>query len=41
MNGTTIVDCDFVNLIEVNAISSAISCVNLVHYENTTEIKIG
>jgi hypothetical protein len=38
MNGTTIVDCDFVNLIEVKAISSAISCVNLVHYENTTEI---
>lgn len=39
MNGTPIVDCDFVNLIELKAISSAISCVNLAHYENVSEVK--
>lgn len=38
MNGTPIVDCDFVNLIDVKSISSPISCVNLVYYENESEI---
>lgn len=38
MNNTPIVDCDFVNLIDVTAISSPISCVNLAYYENESTV---
>lgn len=38
MNNTPIVDCDFVNLIDIKNISSPISCVNLAYYEDPSEI---
>lgn len=39
MNGTPIVDCDFVNLVDNTSISSPISCVNLAYYDSPKEIK--
>ncbi|MCO5230264.1 MAG: acyl-CoA reductase [Chitinophagales bacterium] len=38
MNGTPIVDCDFVNMVDNLSISSPISCVNLAYYEDEAEI---
>lgn len=39
MNGTPLVDCDFVNLVDNLSISSPISAVNLAYYENQQEIQ--
>ncbi len=39
MNGTPIVDCDFVNLVDQTSLSSPISCVNLAYYDHPSEIK--
>ncbi|MCO5234135.1 MAG: acyl-CoA reductase [Chitinophagales bacterium] len=38
MNGTPIVDCDFVNMVDNISISSPISCINLAYYEDESEI---
>lgn len=38
MNGTPIVDCDFVNMVKVTSISSPISCINLAYYKDSSEI---
>lgn len=39
MNGTPIVDCDFVNMVNITSISSPISCVNIAYYESPEDIK--
>ncbi len=39
MNGTPIVDCDFVNMADHLSLSSPISCVNLAYYESLEEVK--
>lgn len=38
MNGTPIVDCDFVNMVNATSISSPISCINLAYYNDFSEI---
>jgi len=40
MNGTPIIDCDFVNMVDVTAISSPISCVNLAYYKDLSEVDV-
>ena len=39
MNGTPIIDCDFVNMTDKISVSAPISCVNLAYYTDTKEVQ--